>query len=231
MNIRCMANKKILFIFLILLCGANITTAVDKTALGIIIFQQNKLVINAQNIPLMNILAEIQNQCAVKIEGLENRKDEPVTYFSKKESLENVLKSFLRHLGEKNYAFEFVNQKLKRIAVMPKAYSDNLVSDTRADEQENQADTVKVVKVVEVIERSQAQSTGLMKDDLILEYDGVKIHSANELIKLTKDKSNTDQVAISVLRENYRLQFIINGGFVGVRIRDVLIAKEDLAVF
>jgi len=226
-----MLNKKCFFILLFVLYGAGLTLAGDKTVSDIINFEQENLTINAEKIPLKNIVAEIRNKCSVKIEGLEYRKDEKITYFSKKGALENVLKSFLRHLGEKNYAFEFSSERLMLVAVMPEANVENLLPATRSNEREKHDDTVNVVKVAGIIGRSQAQSSGLIKGDIILEYDGIAISNVDQLIKATKERSNTDQVEIFVLRENYRLRFIINGGFIGVRIKNASIAKDALEVF
>ncbi len=197
----------------------------------IVKFQNNRLSIQASKIPLTKILSAIQNKCLVNIAGLEHRKDEKITFFSNKGSPERVLKDFLRHLGEKNYAFEYGNEALLQIVVLPGAKADNYPTATLADQKENPPETVKAVRVVGVIDGSQAQSAGLMKGDIILEYAGLKISGTDELIKATKTKTNTDQVEILVLRENYRLRFILNGGLIGVRITNASISKESLTVF
>jgi membrane-associated protease RseP (regulator of RpoE activity) len=194
----------------------------------IVKFQNNTLTIQASKIPLTKILSAIQNKCLVKITGLEHRRDEKITFFSNKGSPERVLKDFLRHLGEKNYAFEYGNEALLQIVVLPGAKADNYPTATLANQKENLPETVKAVRVVGVIDGSQAQSAGLMKGDIILEYGGLKISGTEELIKATKTKTNTDQVEILVLRENYRLRFILNGGLIGVRITNATISKESL---
>lgn len=217
-------NRKSLLILFIGLWSANLTIAEDIILSK---FEQDQISIHAERISLMNILLEIQNKCSVKIHGLENRKDDPVTYISKKDHLESVIKNFLSHLGEQNYAFEFSNGQLRRVFVMPKSKIEELPLDI----QTNQNEAVNVVKVIEVVARSQAQSSGLLKDDIILEYNGQVIHNVEQLIKETQKKTSTDQVELLVLRENYRLRFIMTGGFIGVRIRDVSIAKKNLSVF
>jgi hypothetical protein len=70
-----------------------------------------------------------------------------------------------------------------------------------------------------------------MQDDIILEYNGLSIDSTKVLISATKMKTSTDQVEMLVLRENYSLRFILNGGFIGIRISNVTISKEDLTIF
>ena len=204
--------------------------AEDGTIDEIVKFQNDTLTIRASKTPLTKILSAVQNKCLVKITGLEHRKDEKITFFSNKGSLERVLKDFLRHLGEKNYAFEYGNAALLQIVVLPGAKADNYPTDTLADQKEP-PHIVKAVRVVGVIDGSQAQSAGLMPGDIILEYSGLTIRSTNELIKATKTKTNTDQVEILVMRENYRLRFILNGGLIGVRISNTSIPKEALTVF
>jgi len=223
--------RKTLLTFLILLSGSAVGMAGDGTADDIVKFQNNTLTIQAFKIPLTKILSAIQNKCLVKITGLKHRKDEKITFASNKGSLERVLKDFLRHLGEKNYAFEYGNAVLLQIVVLPDAQAGNYPTAALADQQENPPDTVKAVRVVSVIDGSQAQSVGLMKGDIIIEYGGLTIGSTNELIEATKTKTNTDQVEILVLRENYRLRFILNGGLIGVHISNTSIPKEALTFF
>ena len=141
------------------------------------------------------------------------------------------MKDFLRYLGEKNYAFEYSNEKLLRISVLPWARAGNVLPEAPPQEEESSADTVNVIKVVNIIEGSQAQSLGIIKGDIILEYNGLQIRSTDELIKATKMNTGIDQVEMLVLRENYPLRFILNGGFIGVRISNVTIPKEALEIF
>ena len=231
MNTKYLSYSKILLTLLILLSRPAAGMAEDGTVDEIVKFQNDTLTIQASKIPLTKILSAIQNKCLVKITGLEHRRDEKITFFSNKGSPERVLKDFLRHLGEKNYAFEYGNESLLQVVVLPGAKADNYPTATLANQKENLPETVNVVRVVSVIDGSQAQSAGLMKGDIILEYAGLKIGGADELIKATKTKTNTDQVEILVLRENYRLRFILNGGLIGVRITNASIPKESLTVF
>ena len=231
MNTKYLSYRKVLLTLLILLSGSAAGMAEEGTIDEIVKFQNDTLTIQASQTPLIKILSAIQNKCLVKITGLEHRKDEKITFSSNKGSLERVLKDFLRHLGEKNYAFEYGNAALLQIVVLPGAKADNYPTATLAYQKENLPNTVKAVRVVGVIDGTQAQSVGLMKGDIILKYAGLKIGSTDELIKATKTKTNTNQVEILVLRENYRLRFILNGGLIGVRIKNASIAKESLTVF
>ena len=231
MNTQYLSYRKILLTLLILLLGSSAGMAEDGTIDEIVRFQNSTLTIQASKTPLATILSEIKKKCSVTIVGLEKRYDEKITFFSNKGSPERVLKDFLRHLGEKNYAFEYGNEFLLKIVVLPGGNTDNNTITALSNEKENHPDTVNAVRVAVVIDGSQAQSVGLMQGDIILRYDGLPVASTDELIKATKTKTSTDQVEILVLRENYTLHFILTGGFIGVRISNVSISKEALTVF
>jgi C-terminal processing protease CtpA/Prc len=205
--------------------------AEDDIVPEVVKFQNSTLAIQASTTPLATILSQVQNKCSVKIVGLEKRYDETITYVSKEGSPEGVLKDFLRYLKEKNYAFEYSNETLLQIVVLPGGDTDNNIKTALGNERENQQDTVNAVRVAVVIDGSQAQSVGLMQGDIILRYDGLPVASAEELVKATKTKTDNEQVDILVLRENYTLHFILTGGFIGVRISNVSISKEALTVF
>jgi hypothetical protein len=231
MNTKYLSYRKILLALLILLSVSAAGMADDGTIDEIVKFQNDALTIQASKTPLTKILSAINKKCLVKITGLEHRKDEKTTFFSNKGSPERVLKDFMRHLGEKNYAFEYGNAALLQIVVLPGAQADNYPTAPLANQKENPPDTVNAVRVAAVIDGSQAQSVGLNQGDIILRYDGLPVASAAELVKATKTKTNNDQVEILVLRENYTLRFILTGGFIGVRISNVSISKEALTVF
>ena len=231
MNTKYLSYRKVLLALIILLSGPAAGMAEDGTIDEIVRFQNDTLTIQASKTPLATILSEIKKKCSVKIVGLEKRYDETITYVSQQGSPEGVLKDFLRHLGEKNYAFEYGNEFLLKIVVLPGGNTNNNTITALSNEKENHPDTVNAVRVAVVIDGSQAQSVGLMQGDIILRYDGLPVTSTDELIKATKTKTSTDQVEILVLRENYTLHFILTGGFIGVRISNVSISKEALTVF
>jgi C-terminal processing protease CtpA/Prc len=231
MNTQYLSYRKILLTLLILLSGSAAGMAADGTIDEVVKFQNYMLTIQASKTPLATILSEIKKKCSIKIVGLEKRYDETITYVSKQGSPEGVLKDFLRHLGEKNYAFEYGNEFLLKIVVLPGGNTDNNTITALSNEKENHPDTVNAVRVAVVIDGSQAQSVGLMQGDIILRYDGLPVASADQLVKATKTKTDNDQVEILVLRENYTLHFILTGGFIGVRISNVSISKEALTVF
>jgi hypothetical protein len=118
-------KKALSVLILLLFCAASVVAG-DKGVTEVVKLQNETLTIQASKTPLSMILNEIKTKCRVNIAGLESRKDENVTYFSKEGSVESVIKDFLRHLGEKNYAFEYSNEKLLRVAVLPWGKTENI---------------------------------------------------------------------------------------------------------
>jgi S1-C subfamily serine protease len=80
--------------------------------------------------------------------------------------------------------------------------------------------------VVGTIKGSQAEELGLQVGDLIVEYDGVKIHNAQQLVKEVKKKSEIGQVEMTVVREERSFPYVLNSGKIGVRISTTKIPKE-----
>ena len=116
-------------IILLVLLVWQIWTALGKAEEEIVSslsieFQEKELVLRAQGIPLGNILDRIRHDCSVEIIGLEAKQNESITFSCKGESLKVLLKRLIWHLGEKNYAFEFVGERLIRAYVVPEAKGD-----------------------------------------------------------------------------------------------------------
>ena len=90
---------------------------------------------------------------------------------------------------------------------------------------------VSVVKVIGTIKGSQAEELGLQVGDLIIEYDGVKIHNAQQLVKEVKKKSESGQVEMTVVREHQSSPYTLNSGKIGVRISTTKISKEAFETY
>ncbi|UCF91246.1 MAG: PDZ domain-containing protein [Desulfobacterales bacterium] len=191
---------------------------------------QGKLRLQARGSPLEKILDAIRRNFRLEIDGLEHRAQESITYFCEAGSLEEALKRLLRHLHENNYAFEFREERLSRVAVLPEAKIGPAAPAYQEETKEPvfPPSLVNVVQVIDVVEGTQAQDRGLLKGDLIVEYDGAKIGGILELVKATKEKSPSESVAVGVLRDQEPLQFVLNGGFMGVRIQSISIPKEEM---
>jgi S1-C subfamily serine protease len=94
-------------------------------------------------------------------------------------------------------------------------------------EEEAESDPIYGVKILEVVEGHQGEELGLNKDDIILEYDGVRTNYPSSLVKEVKKKTDKKQVGVTVLRYGMPMQFVLRGGFIGVRITTVKVPKKD----
>ena len=81
-----------------------------------------------------------------------------------------------------------------------------------------------------VLEFSQAQSLDLTAGDIIIEYDGVRISSAQQLVEEVEKKAENSQVDMIVIREKNSMRLILAGGTIGVRIRTKNISYEEIDV-
>lgn len=233
---------KISLIFVLMFeIGATTGVAEDKNPSSLSVrFQQDTLVIQAERVPLGEILNEIQLACRVKIEGLENRKEEPITFSSDSGTLYEALRRLFSLLDEGNYAFEFHDQELVRVLVLPetkgeirlsipvrKAAEKDTKKETESEKKETRREFITVPKILQIDAGSQAEAVGLLKDDLIVEYDGVKIRASSQLVGEVKKKSNMEEVEIVVIRDQKSMGFALEGGTIGVGVEDVKIPKEE----
>ncbi len=183
--------------------------------------------LEAGNIPLKQILNRIDNRFGITVSGLKERETETVNIQIRGKSMETVLKGFLRHLGEDNYAFEYAEKKLKHIAIFPAASTKAIEPDQRVAVVKEPAEAqVRVVEIVGVVDGSQAQEIGLKKGDLIVEYDGATLDRPSSLVAETKKKSPDEMVEILIWRDGGPMRFFVNGGYIGVRIRSKHVPKN-----
>ncbi len=161
-------------------------------------YEDGALSVTAVNIPFGMLLKAINYNTPVKISGLGHRENELIT-FSGKGSAEAVLKRLLKQLDEKNYAFRFDDERLTAVSVF----------------QETTAD---VVRILGVLEGTQAEELGLRPDDLILEYGGLRVRSAQELIAEVDRRSEAEQVDMLIVREERPMRLKPEGGFIGIEI-------------
>lgn len=194
-------------------------------------FQQGEIVLQAQDAPLGEILEEIFQKYQVEIVGLEHREAEMITFSAKGKTLEDVLRRLFRYLKEENCAFEFTDIKLKRVSVFPKSNKKSYSRPARTEQKADRKTTVSVVKVIGTIKGSQAEELDLQVGDLIIEYDGVKIHNARQLVKEVKKKSEIGQVEMTVVRDRRASPYILNSGKIGVRISTAKIPKEEFETY
>jgi len=187
--------------------------------------------IEARDSTLGEIVSKFYDRYRLEIKGLENREGEKVTFSYTADTLEDLLKSLLRHLGIKNYAFEFDDEILKRLVAVPEATADvsSLSPSSNIPNQENEF--VSIAQVQSIIEASQAESAGLQIGDIILEYDGVPINSAQQLVSEVEKKAQVNQIEMVIVRQKIPTRLILNGGFIGVRILTKKIPRAEFNAF
>jgi predicted metalloprotease with PDZ domain len=190
-----------------------------------------KFFIRAEQASLLSIIAALHRDFDLGIKGLEALEREKITLAFEAVSLEELVKGLLRHLNLKNYAFEFEAEGLKRVVVFPAAKSSlAMPADNDADAiKREEAVTVAVIK--SVVESSQAEALGLLQGDFILEYDGIRIDNAAQLVHEVKKRSAKNQIDILVVRDKSPLRFVLRGGFIGVRITTEKISKQSYPDF
>ena len=200
---------------------ANATSEITRVWNG-------NIVIEAHDSVLVEVLKELYDKYSIEVAGLESRESDKVTFSFEADTLEALLRGLLRNLGIKNFAIEFADDRLTRIVVVPDSMSDFTLSENVQKDQENQVESLSVAQVQSIVEFSQAESLDLTAGDIIIEYDGVHITSAQQLVEEVKDKAENSQVEMIVIREKNPMRLILAGGQIGVRIMTKEVAKEEI---
>ena len=221
--------KKTLLIYLLVLTTAFIFTTLPASA-SIKIGQalNGNLILEARDSILLDIFAKLQEKYAIEISGLESRKSDKITFTFEAKSLEDLLRGLLRYLGVKNFAIEFADAALKRIVVVPDSLLEFSPSKRMHTQGSDQSESIGVAQVQSIVEFSQAESLDLLAGDIILEYDGVRITSAQQLVDEVKEKDENSQVEMVILRSNYPIRLVLAGGMIGVRVLTKQISKQDI---
>lgn len=203
----------------------------DDTAFQIQ-FEKGNIIFAARQAPLQNILNGLRKEFHIQITGLEDRGTESVTYTILAQLQQDVIKGLMRHLAVKNYALEHTDGKLTRVSVFPEARhtasSEPALSPSettpKKNEEPKQSDSA--VEVQSIIDDTQAQEADLRKGDIILEYGGIKINRAAELVKESKKRTADEAVELLVIRDGEQVRVSVKGGFIGVRIKTVNVSTE-----
>ena len=196
-------------------------------------FEKGNIIFAARQTPLQDILNGLHKEFHIQITGLEDRGTESVTYAIQAESLQDVIRGIMRHLTVKNYALEHSYGKLTRVSVFPEARhtvssepAQPPPSETIQKEDEEPKPSAGAVAVQSIIDDTQAQEADLRKGDIILEYGGIKINRAAELVKESKKRTTDEEVELLVIREGEQVRVSVKGGFIGVRIKTVNLPTE-----
>lgn len=217
----------LLFLFWTIFIAAKWTNAV----VAIRAIPNGQISFEAQDSTLQEIVKELYDNYSIEVKGLDASGGKKVTFSYKADTPEELLKSLLRHIGIKNYAFEFSDATLKRLVVVPAAPS-NISSVSKLTKGGNQKNEfVNIAQIQSIVEASQAESAGLQEGDIILEYDGVPITSAQQLVSEVEKKAATSQIEMVIVRKKIPTRLMLNGGFIGVRVMTKKIPRAEFNTF
>ena len=68
----------------------------------------------------------------------------------------------------------------------------------------------------------------MIAGDIIFEYDGVRITSAQQLVDEVGEKDESSQVEMIILRDKHPIRLILAGGMIGVRVMTKQISKKEI---
>lgn len=210
---------------------AAVATGADSPDSGSRGFDR-KIAIQAENRKLETVLIDIREKTGVRIFGLEDRMDETVTFSASEAAVDTVIKRLLLYLNEVNYAFVYSRTRLRRVAVFPKSnlQSPSVAKSATEGPSNPNIRSERVVRVERVNDGSQAEALDLRKGDLIMDYDGKRIESAQDLVDAVKEKSVEESVEMTVVRDQQPFRVVLNGGLIGIHIRTVSVTKAELGL-
>ncbi len=181
--------KKIhLLSFYFLLWTAFFATGPANASNEITRVWNGNIIIEAHDSVLVEIFKELYDNYSIEVSGLEGRESDKITFSFEADTLEAFLRGLLRYLGVKNFAIQFADAKLTRIVVVPDSMSDITTSE---NVQMDRGEPLSVAQIQSIVEFSQAESLDLIAGDIIIEYDGVRITSAQQLVEEVKKKLKT----------------------------------------
>lgn len=183
---------------------------------------------NAREATLDEIFKVIREKFEIEVKGLEVEDGRKVSYAYIAGSPEDLLKSLLRFLGIKNYALEFADATLKRLVVVPETVNTSSFTTKPPQTANDSTEFVSVARIQSIVEGSQAESAGLREGDFILEYDGVRISSAQQLVREVEKKASSAQIELLFVRQKILSRLILGGGFIGVRVTTQRLPRSDV---
>jgi hypothetical protein len=221
--------KKIhLLSFYFLFCTAFYATGPANASNEITRVWNGNIIIEAHDSALVEIFKELYDKYSIEVSGLESRESDKITFSFEADTLEALLRGLLRYLGVNNFAIQFADATLTRIVVVPDSMSDMTTSENVQMDQKDQLEPLSVAQIQSILEFSQAESLDLIAGDIIIEYDGVRITNAQQLVEEVEKKSEKSQVEMIVIREKNPVWLTLTGGIIGVRIMTKKISKEEI---
>ena len=193
--------------------------------------RNGKILFDTRDSTLREIVREFHKKYSIEIKGLESRESEKISFSFNADTLEELLKALLRYLGIKNFAFEFADASLKRVVIVPEATAAISTLTNQQSNRLKRQEFVNVAEIQSIIASSQAESLDLLEGDIIIEYDGVPINDAQQLVNEVERKTSNNQVEMVVVREKTPRRLILGSGFIGVRVMTRKIPKEEFNTY
>lgn len=186
-----------------------------------------KVTLDIKEMPVAELVERINFEAGIEIRGLMERRSGRVTFTHTGRSLEDVLRQLLRYLDETNFIYQYEDDRLTRITVLPTGEDEAPVSQRESDWIDLAPKTT-VVEIVDVLEESQAESVGLKKGDYIYQYGSRRMYDSQTLIKETDRKDDSTTVEMIVIRNGDAKSFFLERGFIGVQVRTRILRLYQL---
>ncbi len=79
-------------------------------------------------------------------------------------------------------------------------------------------DELQVVSIMKIMKDSQAECIGLLKGDVVVEYDGSPISSKEQLRDIVSKNIQKNEVSIKIFREGKEKMYMLKGGDIGIEV-------------
>ena len=197
----------------------------DNTVFSIIV-RDIDVSLTVKGITIKDLIQRLREEIHIEIYGLAISQDRTITFSYTGKTFEIVLRQLLRHLGEKNFAYEFSNDKLVRITVFPKGNETNDLQQILP--RKKKPNTVSMVEIVDVLEETQAEALGLKKGDLVYKYNGRRISGHEALVAATFESKGSKSISMVIIRKNKLNRYYLEPGFIGVHVSTKSIPRNEL---
>ena len=216
----------------VLALAAGSGAAGEQSAAAVFSRNENGLALRAESVPLWKVLTEVARQTGVQSRGLEARHREAVTLAIEGATAEALLRRLLHRIGERNFAMEYRDGRLTRVAVLPASGRPGNDGSRASDDDDDPAGaTTAVVRVQRVLADTQAEGIGLREGDFIIAYNGVMIHDHKQLIQETLRTDPRYPVPVIIARDYQPRQLTLDGGTIGVGIKTIQIFREEYEIY
>jgi C-terminal processing protease CtpA/Prc len=192
-----------------------------------VVFKNGSYHINYRSAPLDKIFKEIENEFQITIAGLNSRRSESISLSINDESVDGILKKLIKSIGEKNYAFIYITEKLTTLYFVPESEFDFIPFKEKTKTDIHKKNYFGAI-VTSIFDNSFMHSAELRTGDIITEYDNVRITKGPiELSKLMKERSDRNSIEMRILRDNVPMSIFVTGGLINAGLKTIAIGDTD----